>query len=280
VTIHRVIETEGTRVQRPKWAPDEVDVDRPSAARVYDYYLGGLHNFAADREMAARAVADWPELPRIMQANRAFLRRAVRHLVAQGIDQFLDIGSGIPTAGNVHEVAQAAVPGARVVYVDIDPVAVAHARALLADDPRTGVVQGDFTDVEAVLGDPTTRSLLDLSRPVGVLVVALLHFVGDERRPADVLARYRAAMAPGSHLVLSHASADGAPDRADEHQSLYRRTATPMTMRSRDEVAALLDGFTVVEPGIVFLPQWRPDDPVPAANPERFTGYAAVGRRD
>jgi SAM-dependent methyltransferase len=279
-TVTRVIETEGTRVQRPNWAPDEVDVDRPSAARVYDYYLGGLHNFAADREMAARAVADWPELPRIMQANRAFLRRAVRHLVAQGIDQFLDIGSGIPTAGNVHEIAQAAVPGARVVYVDIDPVAVAHARALLADDPRTGVVQGDFTDVEAVLGDPITRSLLDLSRPVGVLVVALLHFVGDERRPADVLARYRAAMAPGSHLVVSHASADGAPDRADEHQSLYRRTATPMTMRSRDEVAALLDGFTLVEPGIVFLPQWRPDDPVPAANPERFTGYAAVGRRD
>jgi SAM-dependent methyltransferase len=267
-------------VQRPNWAPDEVDVDRPSAARVYDYYLGGLHNFAADREMAARAVADWPELPRIMQANRAFLRRAVRHLVAQGIDQFLDIGSGIPTAGNVHEVAQAAAPDAHVVYVDIDPVAVAHARALLADDPRTGVVQGDFTDVEAVLDDPTTRSLLDLSRPVGVLVVALLHFVGDDRRPAEVLARYRAAMAPGSHLVVSHASADGAPDRAGEHQSLYRRTATPMTMRSRDEVATLLDGFTLVEPGIVFLPQWRPDDPVPPANPERFTGYAAVGRRD
>jgi SAM-dependent methyltransferase len=280
VTVHRVIETEGTRVQRPNWAPDEVDVDRPSAARVYDHYLGGLHNFAADREMAARAVADWPELPRIMQANRAFLRRAVRHLAAQGIDQFLDIGSGIPTAGNVHEIAQAAVPGARVVYVDIDPVAVAHARALLADDPRTGVVQADFTDVEAVLGDPITRSLLDLSRPVGVLVVALLHFVDDERGPAQVLARYRSAMAPGSHLVVSHASADGAPDRADEHQSLYRRTATPMTMRSRDEVAALLDGFTLVEPGIVFLPQWRPDDPVPAANPERFTGYAAVGRRD
>ncbi|MDF2975296.1 MAG: hypothetical protein K0S40_24 [Actinomycetospora sp.] len=273
-------ETEGVRVQRPNWAPDEVDVDRPSAARVYDYYLGGLHNFAADREMAARAVADWPELPRIMQANRAFLRRAVRHLAAQGIDQFLDIGSGIPTAGNVHEIAQAAVPGAQVVYVDIDPVAVAHARALLADDPRTGVVQADFTDVDAVLGDPITQSLLDLSRPVGVLVVALLHFVGDERGPAQVLARYRAAMAPGSHLVVSHASADGAPDRADEHQSLYRRTATPMTMRTRDEVAALLDGFTLVEPGIVFLPQWRPDDPVPAANPERFTGYAAVGRRD
>ncbi|PVY97724.1 S-adenosyl methyltransferase [Actinomycetospora cinnamomea] len=274
------LEAREARVQRPNWAPAEVDLDRPSAARVYDFYLGGLHNFAVDREMAARAVADWPELPAIMQANRAFLRRAVRHLAAQGIDQFLDIGSGIPTVGNVHEVAQAALGDARVVYVDIDPIAVAHARALLEDDANTGVVQADFVDVGAVLEDPVTRSLLDFSRPVGLLVVALLHFVGDERRPAEALARYREAMAPGSHLVLSHASADGAPDRADEHRSLYRRTATPMTMRSRDEVAALLDGFTLVEPGIVFLPQWRPDDPVPPANPERFTGYAAVGRRD
>ena len=268
-------------MERPSWAPDGVDVERPSAARVYDYYLGGLHNFAADRAMAATAVADWPELPRIMQANRAFLRRAVRYLVAQGIDQFLDIGSGIPTVGNVHEVAQAGCPDARVVYVDIDPVAVAHSRALLADDPRTGIVQADLVDVDGVLGDPVTRSLLDLSRPVGLLVVALLHFVGDERRPAEVLARYREALAPGSHLVISHASADGAPDRADGHQSLYRRTATPMTMRTRAEVAGLLDGFTLVEPGLVFLPQWRPDDPsAPLVAPERFTGYAAVGRRD
>ena len=268
-------------MERPNWAPDEIDVERPSAARVYDYYLGGLHNFAADRAMAARAVADWPELPRIMQANRGFLRRAVRYLAAQGIDQFLDIGSGIPTVGNVHEVAQAARADARVVYVDLDPVAVAHSRALLADDPRTGVVEADMVDVDAVLGDPVTRSLLDLSRPVGLLVVALLHFVGDERRPGEVLARYRDAIAPGSHLVISHASADGAPDRADEHLSLYRRTATPMTMRSREEVAGLLDGFTLVDPGLVFLPQWRPEDPsAPLEHPERFTGYAAVGRRD
>jgi len=268
-------------VQRPSWAPEEIDVDRPSAARVYDYYLGGLHNFSADRDMAARAVADWPELPRIMQANRAFLRRAVRHLAAQGIDQFLDIGSGIPTAGNVHEVAQAALGEARVVYVDIDPVAVAHARALLAGDPTTGVVEADFTDPPSVLDDPLTRSLIDFSRPVGVLVVALLHFVDDDRRPGEVLARYREVMAPGSYLVLSHASADGAPEHADEHRALYRRTATPMTMRSRDEVAGLLEGFTLDEPGIVYLPQWRPDDPsAPLENPERFTGHAAVGRRD
>lgn len=274
------VEGEGP-VQRPSWAPGDVDLERPSAARVYDYYLGGLHNFAADREMAARAVADWPELLRIMQANRAFLRRAVRFLAARGIDQFLDIGSGIPTVGNVHEVAQAALGAARVIYVDHDPVAVAHARALLADDPTTGVVQADVVDTGRVLDDPVTRSLLDFSRPVGLLVVALLHFVPDERRPAEVLARYRDALAPGSHLVVSHASADGAPDRAGGHQALYRRTATPMTMRSRAEVEALLDGFSLVEPGVVFLPQWRPDDPVTAGDhPERFTGYAVVGRRD
>ena len=142
-------------------------------------------------------------------------------------------------------------------------------------------MQADFTDPPSVLDDPVTRSLIDFSRPVGVLVVALLHFVGDDRRPGEVLARYREAMAPGSHLVLSHASADGAPERADEHRALYRRTATPMTMRSRDEVAGLLEGFTLVEPGIVYLPQWRPDDPAaPLENPERFTGHAAVGRRD
>ncbi len=195
------------------WAPQEVDIDRPSAARVYDYYLGGSHNFAVDREMAREAIADWPELPRIMQDNRAFMRRAVRLCVAAGIDQFLDVGSGIPTAGNVHEVAQAENPAARVVYVDIDPVAVAHARALLADDPRTGVVHADFLDVNAVLDAPDTRTVLDLDRPVALLAVALLHFVGDERRPGEALARYRDALVPGSHLVLSHASADGVPQR-------------------------------------------------------------------
>ena len=276
-----VAEPERDPSQFPSDLPDEVDTERPSAARVYDFYLGGLHNFAVDREMARRAVADWPDLPRIMQANRAFLRRAVRYLADQGIDQFLDIGSGIPTVGNVHEVAQAARSDARVVYVDIDPVAVAHSRSLLADNPQTGVVRADMIDVDAVLGDPVTRSLLDFSRPVAVLVIALLHFVQDDREPGRALARYREAMAPGSFLALSHASPDGAPGKADEHQALYRRTPTPMRMRSRAEVEALLTGFTLVEPGIVFLPQWRPEDPPDAEdNPERISGYAAVGRRD
>jgi SAM-dependent methyltransferase len=266
-------------VTRPTWAPQEVDIDRPSAARVYDYYLGGSHNFAVDREMAREAIADWPDLPRIMQANRAFMRRAVRHCAAAGIDQFLDVGSGIPTAGNVHEVAQAENPAARVVYVDIDPVAVAHARALLADDPRTGVVHADFLDVNAVLDAPDTRAVLDLDRPVALLVVALLHFVGEERRPGEALARYRDALVPGSHLVLSHASADGVPRVADDHVALYRRTATPMSMRPHDEVVCFFDGFSLLDPGVVRIPLWRPDDPVPDGV-GRTPGYAGVGRRD
>jgi len=258
----------------------DVDISRPSAARVYDYYLGGSHNFSADRDMARQAIALWPELPRIMQANRAFMRRAVRYLVGQGISQFLDIGSGIPTVGNVHEVAQAADPEARVVYVDVDPVAVAHSRAILAGDDRTEVVHADLRDVHGVLGDRRTVRLLDLSRPVGVLMVALLHFVPDAADPAGVLARYRRAMAPGSYLDVSHATHEGQPDQAGPHVALYQRTGTPMTMRSRVEVAALLDGFDLVPPGVVFLPQWHPDPgSVGADQPERIAGFAAVGRR-
>ena len=268
-------------MSRPSWAPSEIDVEHPSAARVYDYYLGGLHNFPVDREMAERALADWPELPRIMQANRAFLRRAVRHAVAAGIDQFLDIGSGIPTAGNVHEVARALDPSAHVVYVDVDPVAVAHAKALLVDDPLAAVVQADFCDPDAVLGSPEVRELLDLDRPVALLLVALLHFVPDERDPAAALARYRDALAPGSLLVVSHATADGAPARVDEHVDHYRRTAMPMTVRDRAQLEGLVEEFTLLEPGVVFLPQWRPDDaPAPVDRPERFTGYALVARKD
>nr|WP_218890387.1 SAM-dependent methyltransferase [Actinomycetospora corticicola] len=268
---------DGDDVTRPAWAPQEVDIDRPSAARVYDYYLGGSHNFAVDREMAQRAVADWPDLPRIMRSNRAFLRRAVRWCVGQGLDQFLDVGSGIPTVGNVHDVARADAPDARVVYVDVDPVAVAHSVALLEGVPGTGVVHADLCDVDEVLDDPVTREVLDLDRPVALLVVALLHFVGDDRRPAEALARYRERLAPGSVLVLSHASADDAGSHADGHVALYRRTATPMSMRPHAEVLRFFDGFELVDPGLVPLVDWRPDSPTEGAP---VPGYAGVGRRD
>jgi hypothetical protein len=257
-----------------------IDTERPSAARVYDFYLGGFHNFAADREMGLQAVQAWPELPEIMRANRGFLRRSVEFLVGAGVRQFLDLGSGIPTVGNVHEVAQRAAPETRVVYVDNDPVAVEHSLAILAGDDRTQVVQADLRDPESVLADPTVRGLLDLDLPVAVLMVAVLHFVPDEADPPGLVARFRDAVAPGSYLALSHATAGERADRAAEHRGFYQRTATPMTMRTTDQVRALFDGWELVEPGLVYLSQWRPDPDAPAMErPERMTGLAGVGRK-
>ncbi len=268
-------------MQRPSWVPQGIDLDRPSAARMYDYYLGGSHNFAIDRQAAEQAIAMWPDLPIIMQANRAFLRRAVRFLVEQGIDQFLDIGSGIPTVGNVHEVAQQANPASRVVYVDIDPVAVAHSRALLADNPNATVVQGDARDPDQVLAQPEVQRLLDLRKPVGILLVALLHFIPDDGDAYRLVRRLRDAAAPGSYLVISHASFEGRPTESESHAALYSRTSTPMRMRSRDDILRFFDGLHLVDPGLVFLPLWRPESPDEVdEHPERFTGYAGVARKD
>lgn len=264
---------------RPSWAPEDIDLDRPSAARVYDYYLGGSHNFAVDREMARQAIEMWPELPEIMRANRAFLRRAVSFLVRAGTDQFLDVGSGIPTVGNVHDVAQRQAPATRVAYVDIDPVAVAHSRAILAGNDRTAVLRGDLRDPASILADPALGALLDLDRPVAVLAVAVLHFVGDGDDPAGALGRLLDAVPAGSHLVLSHASHEGQPDRASTHQTLYQRTGTPMTMRSREQVERFFDGLELVQPGVVYLPEWRPDPGPVDEHPERFTGFAGVARK-
>jgi trans-aconitate methyltransferase len=261
--------------------PEEIDLTKPNAARVYDYYLGGDHNFAVDRQMGDEAIRMWPELPQIMQANRAFLRRAVHFCVEQGIRQFLDLGSGIPTVGNVHEVAQLAEPEARVVYVDTDPVAVAYSKKLLADNELADIVRADVRDPEAVLGAAEVAELLDLDEPVGLMMAAVLHFVGEESHPLDLVARYRDALAPGSYLALSHATHEGRPELADEHADLYRqRTSTPMTMRSREEINAFFAGFDLVDPGLVFMPQWRPVSPSDIDdNPERFTALVGVGRK-
>jgi S-adenosyl methyltransferase len=266
-------------VTRPDWAPYGVDLDRPNAARVYDYYLGGAHNFAVDRQMAAQALAGWPELPLIMRANRSFLRRAVRFLARSGVRQFLDLGSGIPTVGNVNHVAHAEDPPARVVYVDIDPVAVAHSRAILDGDARVTAVQADLRSPDLVLDLATREGGLDLTQPVAVLLVAVLHFVPEADDPAGVIARYRDATAPGSAIAICHATADGQGDRADQHRALYARTPTPMTMRSRAAVGRLLAGYDVVEPGLVYMSLWRPDDDDPPDRPEDYPGYAAVGFR-
>jgi SAM-dependent methyltransferase len=266
---------------RPSWAPPEIDLNRPSAARVYDYYLGGFHNFPADRAMAQEAIRMWPELPVMMQANRAFLRRAIRYAVGRGITQFLDIGSGIPTVGNTHEVARQTDPDCRVVYVDIDPIAVAHSRAILGDDPATLVVQADLREPETILADDRVRELLDLDRPVAVLLVALLHFVPDADDPAGVIGRLGAGLAPGSLLIVSHASSDGQPELAARHQQLYARTPTPMTMRSGDEIAALFNGFELEEPGVVPIQQWLPEPTADGAPEiERMVGFAGLGVKE
>ena len=265
---------------RPSWAPAEIDLDRPSAARVYDYYLGGFHNFPADRQMAQEAIRMWPELPMMMRANRAFLRRAVRFAVAQGVTQFLDIGSGIPTVGNSHEIARQADSKSRVVYVDVDPVAVTHSRAILVGDVQTTVVHADLRDPERILDDESVRQLIDFDRPVAVLLVAVLHFVPDEDDPRAAISRLGEAVAPGSLLVISHASQDGQPVLADSHQQLYARTPTPMTMRSQAEIRVLFDGFDPVDPGVVPIQEWRPDPHAePTVNSERMVGFAGVGMK-
>lgn len=246
-------------MRRPSWTAREIGVVSPA------------------RAMAVRALADWPELARVLVAERAFLRRAVMHLAALGIDQFLDLGAGLPTVGSLGDVRAAArrtAPSARVVAVDLDPATVASARTVVGDDPHAAVVRADALDADAVLADPAVRRLLDLNRPVGVLVVAWLHVVDDRADPAGALRRYRDALAPGSHLVLTHAGTIPGDD------SLYRRTGTPLRPRSRGEVAGLFarSGFEVLEPGVVAPDRW-PDGPADGCPGQRPTAHAAVGRR-
>jgi SAM-dependent methyltransferase len=263
------------------WVPAGIDVNRPSAARVYDYFLGGAHNFAVDRMLAQQIAAMTPNVGETMRSNRVFLRRAVRFLVTQGVRQFLDIGSGIPTAGNVHEIALDAAPDASVVYVDIDPVAVEHSRAILAGIDRTGVICADVRDVDRVLGEAGKLGLIDFGRPVGVLLAGVLHFVPDSDEPAATVAALRDAVVPQSYLLISHATADGQPAEVVEAQRLSARTDTEIVLRTRRQIEAYFDGFTLVEPGLVFIPEWRPDpqDPVDE-HPEQVGAYAGVGRKD
>ena len=261
--------------------PPLVDVSRPNPARIYDYLLGGSHNFAVDRETAEQAMAAGQVTSAPAIANRSFLRRAVRFMIEQGIDQFLDLGSGIPTVGNVHEIAQQANPNARVVYVDNEPVAVAHAKALLAEDPNTAMVAADIRDIDTVLNHPDTRALLDFSRPIGVLLVAVFHFVPGSDDPASIVARYTSAVPEGSYLALSHYTQDGYDrdklERMHKGMATYQRTATPVYARTSEEIGALVSGLDIVEPGIVWTPLWRPDNSEPAlCEPADSEIYAVV----
>ncbi|WP_225830001.1 SAM-dependent methyltransferase [Streptomyces sp. NK08204] len=268
-------------MERPAWAPRSIDITVPSVARIYDYYLGGSHNFEVDREAARKALDFMPGLPKIMQANRAFLRRAVRFAAAQGITQFLDIGSGIPTFGNVHDIAQGAVPGARVVYVDHDPVAVAHSQAVLDGNPDADVIAADLCKPQHILSSPQLERLIDLNRPVALLLVAILHFVEDADDPYGAVAELRAALAPGSLLVITHASYEGIPlppERTEGAVDVYKDIRNPLIMRSRDEIARFFEGYDMVEPGLVPMPLWRPESAPQDEDPYAFSGFAGVGR--
>jgi S-adenosyl methyltransferase len=268
-------------MERPDWAPEGIDLDRPSAARIYDYWLGGSHNFAPDREVARQVTKLVPDTPLIMQGNRAFLHRAVRHLVEAGVRQFLDIGSGIPTLGNVHEVVQKLTPDANVVYVDVDPVAVAHSRHILAGNERVAVIQEDLRRPERILTHHDLTALLDLDQPVALLLVAVLHFVGDDDDPYGVVARLRDALVPGSYVAISHGTADNLPeDAARRWVELFQRTPTPGTPRPKAAVERFFGGLDMVEPGLVWASQWHPEHPDEVGDhPGRSATYVGVGRK-
>jgi SAM-dependent methyltransferase len=267
-------------MERPEWAVPDIDLDRPSVSRVYDYLLGGSYNVQADRDFAEQVLKLAPEAAEAARANRAFLRRAVQALVEAGIRQFLDIGSGIPTRGNVHEIAQKYAPDSRVVYVDIDPIAVAHGTQILAGRPGTAAIQGDLRRPEAMLDNPRLREVLDFSRPIGVLLVAVVHFIPDTHDPAGAVARLRDAVTSGSHLVLSHAAwPPPASDDALRARDLYDQTRTSLILRTGDEIAAYLDGWPIMEPGVVTVAHWRPEEGAPESGErtDRLPALAAVG---
>lgn len=269
-------------MERPNWAPGDIDLERPSVARVYDYWLGGAHNFAVDRAVAQKTLETMPDLRNVVLNHRAFLRRAVRYLLGQGVRQFLDLGSGIPTVGNVHEIAQAADPDAKVVYVDLDPVAVAHSRSLLNGNDRVRVLQADVREPASVLTSPEVVGLLDFDEPIAVLMIALLHFVSDEDKPGVVISSFRDRLAPGSFLAVSHAGYELAEETPEfrEARKVYDQGVMRMTFRNKAELTRLFDGFELVEPGVVRLPAWHPESPDDLDESQQpFPGFGAVGRK-
>lgn len=250
------------------------DTSKPNVARMYDYWLGGKDNFEADRNAAEFTLKLMPQMLDYARGNRQFLVRAVRFLAEAGIRQFLDIGTGFPTSPNVHEIAQQASPGARIVYVDYDAMVVSHAQTLMATNPDTRVVKADLRDVEKVLRE--SADLLDFSQPVALMFVACLHHLEDEDDPAGVVARYLPKVAPGSYLVLSHLTNEFAPGPMQAlHDEAKRRGGETIRARSKEEIAAMFGGRELLDPGLVLVSHWRPDgDPGP--NADRVWAYGGV----
>jgi S-adenosyl methyltransferase len=261
-------------VTHPRRSPD---FSVPSTARMYDYFLGGKDNYRADREAADRVIEAYPETRRLALANRRFLTRAVWYLAEHGIRQFIDLGSGLPTSPNVHEVARQLRPDARVVYVDNDPVVASHGRAMC--DTASGITfaEHDIRQPQDILSDSELTGLLDLSVPVALLAVSILHFMPDADKPGEILAAFRSAMAPGSYLALSHATTDGADDRVlSEIASVYKTSTAPAVPRASADIQEFFTGFDLVEPGLADVSQWRSDM---SARPTKIRFLAGVGRK-
>ena len=263
--------------------PPEIDTSRPHPARMYDYFLGGKNHFAADRETAETVLASAPTTRIGARENRAFLGRAVRYLTAEaGIRQFLDIGTGLPTANNVHEVAQAVAPSAHVVYADNDPLVLAHARALLTSTPEGGTayIQADLRDPAAILSSPTVREMLDFSQPIALITAAVLHFILDEFKPAATIATLLDALPSGSYLAASHVTGEHLPAEAAATMRTYRSSGVPLQARDSAEFAALaFSGLELVPPGVVLVSEWRPEDTGPRPAPSEVNCYGGVARK-
>jgi S-adenosyl methyltransferase len=262
-----------------------INTSVPNPARIYDYFLGGKDNFPADRDVAEQLLAIAPVAREVVEDNRAFLRRAVRVLTREaGIRQFIDLGSGLPTQGNVHEIAQAVAPDSRVVYVDNDAMVVTHSRALLAGD-NTAAIQADLREPDVILGHPEVRELIDFDQPVALLCMAILHFIPDDQNPFGIVARFRDALPAGSYLAISHGTRD-VPVRPDMSEAemaemgarverLYQLTTASLVTRTRAQVERFFDGFELLDPGLVEIQRWRPEDG--SSMPGGF--YGGVGRK-
>nr|WP_232328547.1 SAM-dependent methyltransferase [Kibdelosporangium sp. MJ126-NF4] len=267
--------------QQQDWIPPDIDTDKPSGARTYDFLLGGAHNFAADRQAATMAEKIMPGIQKVARLNRAFLGRTVRFMINQGIRQFLDLGSGIPTVGNVHQVADQTSPGCRVVYVDRDPVAVAHSELMLADNDHAAIVHADLRYPDHVFNSAPVRRLLNLDEPVGLLMMALLHWIPDEWDPHALVAEYRARIPVGSYLGLSHLSTDQHTAEITDAVDMFNRSkgTDQATPRPFEVVEEMFGDFELVEPGLVGCALWRPastgdvtDDP--ETNSQIYGGVA------
>ncbi|MGH3202832.1 MAG: SAM-dependent methyltransferase [Streptosporangiaceae bacterium] len=260
--------------------------DIPSPARMYNYFLGGKDHFEADRKAAEQVIAAFPEVRAFARENRAFLRRAVRFLVREcGIRQIIDIGTGLPSKGNVHEVAQECDPDVRVVYVDHDPVVLAHGRNMLNGVPGTAIIGRDLLDPAEILADEELLELIDFTEPAAVLLIAVLHFIGDDAHPADLIDQLVRPLAPGSYVALTYPTSDSRPQEAAAAERIYRGTTTGIHARTRDQVAALLgDDLELVEPGLVWGPSWgaapgATPGGAPGSDPKDCNMYAVVARK-